>query len=193
VLLLDEIEKAHPDVTNVLLQVLDAGRLTDARGRTADFSNTVVILTSNIGAPALLAAAAEGRSVEEIREPLMAGVRGHFRPEFLNRIDEIVLFAGLGQPELRAITELLLAQTTERLRAQDVELRVEPAAVDWLALRGHAPEFGARPLRRTIARELERQLSRLLIGGELRAGQLVVAAVAADGDALALTVADSSA
>jgi len=189
VLLLDEIEKAHPDVTNVLLQVLDAGRLTDARGRTADFSNTVVILTSNLGAPALLAAAAEGRSVEEIREPLMAGVRGHFRPEFLNRIDEIVLFAGLGQPELRAITELLLAETTERLRAQDVELRVEPAAVDWLALRGHAPEFGARPLRRTIARELERQLSRLLIAGELRAGQLVVAAVAPGGDGLALTVA----
>jgi ATP-dependent Clp protease ATP-binding subunit ClpC len=189
VLLLDEIEKAHPDVTNVLLQVLDAGRLTDARGRTADFSNTVVILTSNLGAPALLAAAAEGRSVEEVREPLMAGVRGHFRPEFLNRIDEIVLFAGLGRPELRAITELLLAQTTDRLRAQDVELRVEPAAVDWLALRGHAPEFGARPLRRTIARELERQLSRLLIGGELRAGQLVVAAVAPGGDGLALTVA----
>ena len=190
VLLLDEIEKAHPDVTNVLLQVLDAGRLTDARGRTADFTNTVVILTSNIGAPALLAAAAEGRSVEEIREPLMAGVRGHFRPEFLNRIDEIVLFAGLGQPELRAITELLLAQTRERLCAQDIELRVEPEAVDWLAQRGHQPAFGARPLRRTIARELERQLSRLLIGGELRASQLVVVAVAADGDALVLTVAE---
>jgi len=190
VLLLDEIEKAHPDVTNVLLQVLDAGRLTDARGRTANFTNTVVILTSNIGAPALLAATAEGRSAEEIREPLMAGVRGHFRPEFLNRIDEIVLFAGLGPPELRAITELLLAQTRDRLRAQDIELRLEPAAVDWLAQRGHEPEFGARPLRRTIARELERQLSRLLIGGELGAGQLVVAAVAPDGDSLSLTVTD---
>jgi ATP-dependent Clp protease ATP-binding subunit ClpC len=190
VLLLDEIEKAHPDVTNILLQVLDAGRLTDARGRTADFTNTVVILTSNIGADALLAATAAGRSAEDIREPLMAGVRGHFRPEFLNRIDEIVLFAGLGQPELRAITELLLAQTRERLSAQGIELRLEPDAVDWLAQRGHQPEFGARPLRRTIARELERQLSRLLIGGELRAGQLVVGTVAPGGDGLELVVGD---
>ncbi|MDT7663565.1 MAG: ATP-dependent Clp protease ATP-binding subunit ClpC [Pseudonocardiales bacterium] len=188
VVLLDEIEKAHPDVTNILLQVLDAGRLTDARGRTANFTNTVVILTSNIGADALLAATAAGRAAEDIREPLMAGVRGHFRPEFLNRIDEIVLFAGLGQPELRAITELLLAQTRERLRAQGIELRLEPDAVDWLAERGHQPEFGARPLRRTIARELERQLSRLLIGGELVAGQLVVGTVAPGGDGLDLAV-----
>jgi ATP-dependent Clp protease ATP-binding subunit ClpC len=188
VVLLDEIEKAHPDVTNVLLQVLDAGRLTDARGRTVNFTNTVVILTSNLGADALLAATAAGRSAEEIREPLMAGVRGHFRPEFLNRIDEIVLFAGLGQPELRAITELLLAQTRERLSAQGIELRLEPGAVDWLAERGHQPEFGARPLRRTIARDLERQLSRLLIGGELRAGQLVVASVAPGGAGLDLAV-----
>jgi ATP-dependent Clp protease ATP-binding subunit ClpC len=188
VVLLDEIEKAHPDVTNILLQVLDAGRLTDARGRTANFTNTVVILTSNLGADALLAATAAGRSAEDIREPLMAGVRGHFRPEFLNRIDEIVLFAGLGQPELRAITELLLAQTRERLSAQGIELRLEPDAVDWLAERGHQPEFGARPLRRTIARELERQLSRLLIAGELVAGQLVVGTVAPGGDGLDLAV-----
>ena len=188
VVLLDEIEKAHPDVTDVLLQVLDAGRLTDARGRTANFANTVVILTSNLGAEALLVATAQGRSPEEIREPLMVGVRGRFRPEFLNRIDEIVLFAGLGNPELRAITELLLAQTRDRLRDQDIELSMDPAAVDWLARRGHRPELGARPLRRTIARELERQLSRMLIAGELCAGQRVVASVGDSDELLELRV-----
>ena len=188
VLLLDEVEKAHPDVMNVLLQVLDAGRLTDARGRTANFTNAVIIMTSNLGAEALLAATAAGRSVEDVREPLMAGVRGHFRPEFLNRIDEIVLFSGLGQTELREITELLLAETRQRLRAQGIELRLEPGAVDWLAARGYQPEFGARPLRRSIGRELERQLSRLLLSGELSAGQQVVATVAADAAGLTLTV-----
>jgi len=188
VVLLDEIEKAHPDVTDVLLQVLDAGRLTDARGRTANFANTVVILTSNLGAEALLVATAQGRSPEEIREPLMAGVRGRFRPEFLNRVDEIVLFSGLGHPELRAITELLLAQTRDRLRDQDIELSMDPAAVDWLARRGHRPELGARPLRRTIARELERQLSRMLIAGELCAGQRVVASVGDSDELLELRV-----
>jgi ATP-dependent Clp protease ATP-binding subunit ClpC len=188
VLLLDEVEKAHPDVMNVLLQVLDAGRLTDARGRTANFTNAVIIMTSNLGAEALLAATAAGRSVEDVREPLMAGVRGHFRPEFLNRIDEIVLFSGLGQAELREITELLLAETRKRLQAQGIELRLEPDAVDWLATRGYQPEFGARPLRRTIGRELERQLSRLLLGGDLAAGHQVVATVADTGDRLTLTV-----
>ena len=167
VLLLDEIEKAHPDVLNVLLQVLDAGRLTDAQGRTADFTNTVIIMTSNLGAEALLVASAAGQSPEQIREPLMAGVRAHFRPEFLNRIDEIVLFRALGRPELRAITELALSQTRERLAVQGIELTVEPAAVDWLAERGYQPEFGARPLRRVITRELERPLSRLILSGTL--------------------------
>jgi ATP-dependent Clp protease ATP-binding subunit ClpC len=186
VLLLDEIEKAHPEVVNILLQVLDAGRLTDARGRTADFTNTVIIMTSNLGAEALLAAAAAGRSLDEVREPLMAGVRGHFRPEFLNRIDEIVLFRALGRPELRSITELALVQTRQRLRAQGIELTLDAAAVDWLAERGYQPELGARPLRRVIGRELERQLSRMLLSGELTAGRRVVASVAHD--ALLLTV-----
>jgi ATP-dependent Clp protease ATP-binding subunit ClpC len=186
VLLLDEIEKAHPEVVNILLQVLDAGLLTDARGRTADFTNTVIIMTSNLGAEALLAAAAAGRSLDEVREPLMAGVRGHFRPEFLNRIDEIVLFRALGRPELRSITELALVQTRQRLRAQGIELTLDAAAVDWLAERGYQPELGARPLRRVIGRELERQLSRMLLSGELTAGRRVVASVAHD--ALLLTV-----
>ncbi|MGB8198104.1 MAG: AAA family ATPase, partial [Pseudonocardiaceae bacterium] len=180
VVLLDEIEKAHADVTNILLQVFDAGRLTDARGRTVNFANTVIIMTSNLGAEALLAATSAGRSVEEVREPLMASVGRHFRPEFLNRIDEIVLFRGLDQPQLRAITELLLEQTRQRLRAQDITLRLDDDAIDWLAGRGYQPEFGARPLRRTIGRELERTLSRMLLAGELRPGQDVRGIVTGD-------------
>jgi ATP-dependent Clp protease ATP-binding subunit ClpC len=186
VVLLDEVEKAHPDVVNVLLQVLEDGRLTDSRGRTVNFSNTVVIMTSNLGGDAMLAATAAGRSIEEIREPIMAVARGHFRPEFLNRVDDVVLFKGLGREQLRAITELLLAQTRERLNAQRIELRLDPAAVDWLADRGYQPEFGARPMRRTIGRELERRLSRMLIAGDLVAGQRVDATVL--DDRLELTV-----
>jgi ATP-dependent Clp protease ATP-binding subunit ClpC len=187
VLLLDEIEKAHPDVLNVLLQVLDAGRLTDAQGRTADFTNTVIIMTSNLGAEALLTAAAAGQSPEQIREPLMAGVRAHFRPEFLNRIEEIVLFRALGRAELRAITELALTHTRDRLAVQGIELIMDPAAVDWLAERGYQPEFGARPLRRVITRELERQLSKLILAGTLTAAHQVTAAITNDHLTLTLT------
>jgi ATP-dependent Clp protease ATP-binding subunit ClpC len=188
VLLLDEVEKAHPDVVAVLLGVLDAGRLTDAKGRTVDFTNTVIIMTSNLGASELLAAAAAGKAVDDVREPLMAAVKAHFRPEFVNRLDEVVLFAGLGPEELRRVTSLLLEDTRTRLGAQDVRLTVTDAAVDWLAGRGHQPEFGARPLRRAIGRELERRLSRMLLAGELRPGQGVTVGVA--DDALTLTVRD---
>ncbi|HEY2205335.1 MAG TPA: ATP-dependent Clp protease ATP-binding subunit [Pseudonocardia sp.] len=188
VVLLDEIEKAHPDVLNVLLQVLDAGRLTDARGRTANFTHAVIIMTSNVGADALLTAAAAGQPVEDLREPLTAQLRRHFKPEFLNRVDEVVLFRGLAPEQLRAITELLLSQTADRLRAQGVELRLDAAAVDWLAARGHQPEFGARPLRRTIGRELERRLSRMLIGGELAPGQCVHGTAEAAAERLTLWV-----
>ncbi|TQM04374.1 ATP-dependent Clp protease ATP-binding subunit [Pseudonocardia kunmingensis] len=174
VLLLDEIEKAHPDVIGTLLQVLDAGRLTDAHGRAVDFTHTVVIMTSNLGAERVLAAGAAGRPVEEVREGVLAVTRLHFRPEFLNRIDDIVLFSALDRAELRQITTLLLAGTEERLRAQGIALEVTPAAVDWLAERGHEPELGARPLRRTIAREVDRALSRLIISEELGTGGRVV-------------------
>ncbi|MGH3998249.1 MAG: AAA family ATPase, partial [Pseudonocardiaceae bacterium] len=180
VLLLDEIEKAHADVSNILLQVLDAGRLTDARGRTANFANTVIIMTSNLGADQLLAATSAGRSVEEVREPLMASVRRRFRPEFLNRIDEIVLFRGLDRPRLRTITELLLEQTRQRLRAQNITLCLDDDAIDWIADRGYQPEFGARPLRRVIGRELDRKLSRMLLAGQLREGQEVHGSVVED-------------
>ena len=173
VLLLDEIEKAHSDVTGTLLQVLDAGRLTDAHGRTVDFTNTVVIMTSNLGAQQLLAAAAAGRPVEEVRDSLLTLARAHFRPEFLNRIDETVLFHALDRTQLRRITELMLAQTAVRLAHQGITLRASDAALDWLAEHGHQPELGARPLRRTIAREVERALSRLIIAGDLGSGQPV--------------------
>ncbi|PRY45109.1 ATP-dependent Clp protease ATP-binding subunit [Umezawaea tangerina] len=187
VLLLDEIEKAHPDVFNTLLQVLDAGRLTDAQGRTADFANTAIIMTSNIGAEQLLAAASSGRSAEDVREPLMTTVRRYFRPEFLNRLDEIILFRGLDADQLRQITGLLLEETRERLLEQDITLEVDEQAVDWLAARGYAPEHGARPLRRTIGRELDRRLSRALLAGELRGGQHVVVGITDSAPTLAVT------
>ena len=180
VLLLDEIDKAHSDVFNTLLQLLDAGRLTDARGRTVDFSHTVVIMTSNIGADQILTATASGRPVEELREPLMAAVARHFRPEFLNRIDEIVLFRGLDRAQLRQITELLLEQTHQRLRSMGVTLSVDERAVDWLANRGHRPESGARPLRRTIGRELDKRLSRMLLAGDIHSGRRVTVSVIDD-------------
>ena len=177
VLLLDEIEKAHPDVFNTLLQVLDDGRLTDSQGRTVDFSNTVVIMTSNIGADRILKATTAGRDLEELREPLMQLLGQHFRPEFLNRVDEIILFRGLDRVQLRQITALLLERTRRRLRAQDVGLTVTDAALDWLANRGYQPEYGARPLRRAIQREVDRKLSRMLLGGEINPGDEVTADV----------------
>ena len=173
VVLLDEIEKAHADVFNTLLQLLDAGRLTDAQGRTVDFSNTVVIMTSNIGADRILAAATAGRDIDEIREPLLQQLGQHFRPEFLNRIDEIIIFRGLDRAQLRQITALLLEQTRRRLHAQNIAIDASDAATDWLADRGFQPEFGARPLRRTIQRELDNQLSRMLLRGEIKPGDKV--------------------
>ena len=165
VLLLDEIEKAHAEVTATLLQVLDAGRLTDARGRVVDFRHTIVIMTSNLGAEQILA----GADPEVVRFE----VRRHFRPEFLNRIDDVVLFTALDAGQLRRITAALLDETRERLRAQGVELIVDDDALDLLARLGHRPELGARPLRRTVSREVERKLSKMLLAGELKAGGTV--------------------
>ncbi len=174
VVLLDEIEKAHPDVTGTLLQVLDAGRLTDSHGRTVDFTRTVVIMTSNLGAEQLMAAAAAGRPAEDVHRELMAAVRARFRPEFLNRIDDVVAFPALDRAQLSRITGLLLDETAGRLRAQGIALTVTDAARDRLAELGHEPELGARPLRRTISRELDRRLSRMIIAGELSPGDHVV-------------------
>ncbi|MBG0850803.1 ATP-dependent Clp protease ATP-binding subunit [Streptomyces spinoverrucosus] len=168
VLLLDEVEKAHPDVFNTLLQLLDDGRLTDAQGRTVDFKNTVVIMTSNIGADRILAAGVDDYA--KVRESVMPVLNEHFRPEFLNRIDEIIVFRGLDRSQLRQIVELLLEHTRRRLHAQDVSLEVTDAAADLLAHLGHQPDFGARPLRRTIQRELDDRLADLLLSGELKPG-----------------------
>ncbi|MEV7687540.1 ATP-dependent Clp protease ATP-binding subunit [Streptomyces bungoensis] len=168
VLLLDEVEKAHPDVFNTLLQLLDDGRLTDGQGRTVDFKNTVVIMTSNIGADRILAAGTEDYA--NVRESVMPVLHDHFRPEFLNRIDEIIVFRGLDRAQLRRIVGLLLEHTRRRLRAQDVSLEVTDAAADLLADIGHQPDFGARPLRRTIQREVDDRLADLLLSGRLEPG-----------------------
>ncbi|WP_419999431.1 ATP-dependent Clp protease ATP-binding subunit [Streptomyces boninensis] len=179
-LLLDEVEKAHPDVFNILLQVLDDGRLTDAQGRTVDFTNAVVVMTSNLGSEAVTGRSALGFGPSDTeadeaarRERILRPLRDHFRPEFLNRIDEIVVFRQLTQEQLRRITDLLLEDPRRRLHAQDVTVEFTPAAIDWLAARGYQPEYGARPLRRTIQREVGNPLSRLLLEGSIRAGARV--------------------
>jgi ATP-dependent Clp protease ATP-binding subunit ClpC len=185
-LLLDEVEKAHPDVFNVLLQVLDDGRLTDSQGRTVDFSNTVVVMTSNLGSDvitrrgATLGFGAGGSEADEEarREQVLRPLREHFRPEFLNRIDEIVVFRQLTGEQLRQITVLLLDQTRRMVSAQGITVDFTAAAVEWLAERGYQPEYGARPLRRTIQREVDNELSRLLLDGRVAEGGSVTVDVA---------------
>jgi ATP-dependent Clp protease ATP-binding subunit ClpC len=171
VLLFDEIEKAHPDVFNALLQILDDGRLTDAQGRTVDFKNTVVIMTSNIGADRILSAGVADYA--KVRDSVMPALQQHFRPEFLNRIDEIIVFRSLERGQLRQIVDLLLEHTRRRLHAQDITLDITDGPADLLANIGHQPEFGARPLRRTIQRELDDRLADLLLSGTLTPGDRV--------------------
>jgi ATP-dependent Clp protease ATP-binding subunit ClpC len=186
VLLFDEVEKAHGDVFNTLPQVLDDGRLTDAQGRTVDFSNTIVIMTSNVRADRILTAQTAGRPVSDLREELMGLLGQRFRPEFLNRIDEIIIFTGLDRDQLLEITGLLLDRTRRRLHAQDINLDISHDAVQWLANRGYQPEYGARPLRRSIQRELEDRLSPLLLEDRANPGDTIDVNVV-DGE-LALSV-----
>ncbi|QGK69917.1 AAA domain-containing protein [Allosaccharopolyspora coralli] len=183
VLLFDEVEKAHPDVFHTLLQVLDAGRLTDAQGRHVDFSNTVVIMTSNLGASQL---ARPGLSTAEATMAVWEELRGFFRPEFLNRIDDVTVFRALQLPELVEITGLLLERTAAALLAKGVRMDVGERAVEWLAERGHDPEFGARPLRRVIQRELDNRLAALVLEGSLVAGH--TAHIEVHGDELTVRV-----
>src|SRR3954452_16125808 len=169
VVLFDEIEKAHPDVFNVLLQILDDGRLTDAQGRTVDFKNTVIIMTSNIGSQHLLEGiTAAGEIKPEGRELVMSELRRHFRPEFLNRVDDIVLFKPLTQPEIERIVELMFGELRQRLSERRMTLRVADEARRFIARQGFDPVFGARPLRRFIAREVESRIGRPLLSGEAR-------------------------
>ncbi|MFE1296170.1 MULTISPECIES: ATP-dependent Clp protease ATP-binding subunit [unclassified Streptomyces] len=177
VLLFDEVEKAHPDVFNTLLQVLDDGRLTDAQGRTVDFRNTVVVMTSNIGAQRILA---HHGDVGAIKDELMQDLRGRFLPEFLNRIDDIVVFHALTEADLDRIVELLLDASRRRVRAQGLELEVTDAAKKLLVAHGHQPEFGARPLRRTIQAELDNRIASLLLADEADPGDTIVADVVND-------------
>ncbi|MDT7559759.1 MAG: ATP-dependent Clp protease ATP-binding subunit ClpC [Pseudonocardiales bacterium] len=187
VVLLDEMEKAHPDVFHTLLQVLDDGRLTDGHGRTVNFRNAVVIMTSNVGSEAIASTTSLGfggttdrGDDETVRAKVMSQLKETFRPEFLNRVDEIVVFHRLGDDELRLITELLLAELRQRVGELGVRVHTEPAALSWLARRGHQPEFGARPLRRAIQHEVGNRLSAMLLGGELSRGDEVRIAVADD-------------
>jgi ATP-dependent Clp protease ATP-binding subunit ClpC len=191
VVLLDEVEKAHPDVFNLLLQVLDDGRLTDGQGHTVDFRNTVVIMTSNLGSEFLATRGASlgfapggadgGPSDTELRARIMGRLRETMRPEFLNRIDEIVLFRKLTREQLHEIVRLQLRGTEARLAAQGIALDVDDTAVDWIAERGYEPEFGARPLRRVIQRELEDRVADLLVAGAVGDGGRV-SVTADDGD-----------
>jgi ATP-dependent Clp protease ATP-binding subunit ClpC len=184
VVLLDEIEKAHPDVFNVLLQVLDDGRLTDSQGRTVSFKNTVLIMTSNMGSDIIngtkrtVGFGGGSSADQDLENALKRRLSESLRPEFINRIDEIIIFRQLETDQLRKITEMMLGETRRRLHAQDVSIELTTAAVDWLADKGYQPEFGARPLRRTIQRELDNRLSHLLLSAELAPGQLVTVDVA---------------
>ncbi|MFG6199363.1 ATP-dependent Clp protease ATP-binding subunit [Nonomuraea sp. JJY05] len=177
VILLDEIEKAHPDVMNILLQMLDDGRLTDGQGRTVDFTNTIVIMTSNIGAQLILDSPGD---VKELEDRLMDLLRHSLRPELLNRIDETIIFKRLEREQLRQIVDLMLERTRQRLRGQGITLEVTDAAKDWLAERGYQPEFGARPLRRTVQREVDNRLATMLLTGEAEEGGRVSADVEGD-------------
>jgi ATP-dependent Clp protease ATP-binding subunit ClpB len=175
VLLFDEIEKAHPDVFHVLLQILDDGRVTDSQGRTVDFKNTVIILTSNIGAPLLLEGISRSGEIEpRVRDAVMAELRRGFRPEFLNRVDEVVLFKPLQPAEIHKIVDLLTAQLRARLAAQQIALELSDAARQWLGHKGYDPAFGARPLKRLIQRELETRIGRAIIAGEIKDGSHVL-------------------
>jgi ATP-dependent Clp protease ATP-binding subunit ClpB len=180
VILLDEIEKAHPDVFNVLLQILDDGRLTDGQGRTVDFRNAVIIMTSNLGSTYIMNLG-EGDE-EELRRRVMDALRSHFRPEFLNRIDETIIFRPLSEEQLQDIVDIQLDQLNERLAERQMHLEATPAARQWLAEHGYDPTFGARPLKRLIQREVLDRLARLVLSGELRDGE--TATIDSDGNQL---------
>jgi ATP-dependent Clp protease ATP-binding subunit ClpB len=172
VVLFDEIEKAHPDVFNTMLQILDDGRLTDGHGRTVDFRNTVVIMTSNVGSQAILSSTRAGalqdtEAYAEMKGEVLQALRQTFRPEFLNRIDEIVVFHGLAREHLRKIVEIQLQRIRRRLQDRHIDLELTPAALDYLANAGYDPIYGARPLKRLLQREVETQMGRRILAGDI--------------------------
>jgi ATP-dependent Clp protease ATP-binding subunit ClpB len=172
VVLFDEVEKAHPDVFNVLLQVLDDGRLTDGQGRTVDFRNTLIIMTSNLGSE-FLAGQGEGDETETVRPMVMDVVRRHFRPEFLNRIDEIILFKRLGRAQMDAIVRIQLRRVEKLLENRRMAIDVDAGALHWLGQRGYDPVYGARPLKRVIQKDLVDPIAKKLLAGELADGSVI--------------------
>jgi ATP-dependent Clp protease ATP-binding subunit ClpC len=194
VILLDEIEKAHPEVFNVLLQVLDDGRLTDGHGRTVDFKNTVVIMTSNVGAevikrdisigfapPKAAEARAREKNYEDMRDKVMAEVKRTFRPEFVNRLDDIIVFHELTEEQLRNIIDLLAQDLQKRLEERKIEVEFTEAAKAWLVKEGYDPQYGARPLRRALERYVENPLSMKILSGEFNPGDRIIVDAGADG------------
>ena len=186
VVLLDEVEKAHPDVFNILLQILEDGRLTDNTGRVVSFKNTIVVMTSNAGAHVIGSSRSMGfgasqkgevRDYEAMKESVMKEVKDLFRPEFINRVDELIVFHSLSEEEIRRITELMLKQVADRLEEQEIRLTWDESVTEKLAKDGYDPKFGARPLRRLIQRTVEDTLSEELLSGQIRLGQEIVLTV----------------
>ncbi len=180
VILLDEIEKAHPDVFNVLLQVLDDGRLTDGQGRTVDFRNTVIVMTSNLGSQTIQEMAGE-QNYQAMKAAVMEIVGQQFRPEFINRVDEVVVFHPLEREQLRRITEIQIGYLRARLQDRDMDLALKPAALDKLGEAGYDPVYGARPLKRAIQHQLENPLAQELLAGRFGPEDLIEVDAGAEG------------
>jgi ATP-dependent Clp protease ATP-binding subunit ClpB len=177
VILFDEIEKAHPDVFNIMLQILDDGRVTDSQGRTVDFKNAVIIMTSNIGSQYILDLVGDDSRYGEMQRRVMDAMRTHFRPEFLNRVDELIIFRSLRKDQLRQITQLQVQRLEQRLSDRKMALKLSESALDFLADVGYDPVYGARPLKRAVQRELETQIAKAILRGEFGEGDTIVANV----------------
>jgi ATP-dependent Clp protease ATP-binding subunit ClpB len=180
VVLFDEVEKAQEDIFNVLLQVLDDGRLTDGQGRTVDFRNTIIVLTSNLGSD-ILASQPDGEETALVQAQVMRVVRDHFRPEFLNRLDEVILFRRLQRKEMATIVTIQMERLHQLLRDRNIVLDLDQSALDWLAHQGYDPVYGARPLKRVIQRSLQNPLASLLLEGVVQDGETVHVTAGADG------------
>jgi ATP-dependent Clp protease ATP-binding subunit ClpB len=173
VILLDEIEKAHPEVFNLLLQVLDDGRLTDGKGRTVDFRNSIIIMTSNLGSPTILEMTHQKANYNQIQKAVMTNLEQFFKPEFINRVDDIIVFRGLNHQEIRQIVDLQLQDLQAKLAEQNLQVNITPEAKEFLIKEGYDPVFGARPMKRTISREIENRLAEKILQGEVSPGKIV--------------------
>jgi len=180
IVLFDEIEKAHPDVFNVLLQVLDEGRLTDGQGRVVDFRNTLIIMTSNLGAEYLVALK-DGEDVGSVRDEVMNVVKASFRPEFLNRVDDTILFHRLQRSDMAAIVRIQLKRLEKLLSDRNIQLSLNEDAIEWMAERGYDPAYGARPLKRVIQNDLQDELAEKILAGDIHDGMMVSVSTNDDG------------